>query len=139
VTIPGQTLPPPFKRILLVDDEAAVRELTAHGLKRKGFEVTTAADGRRAMALLQEQTFDLVITDICMPEADGFELLNFLRALAHRPPVIAMSGGGDYLGAAQNLKVALGLGAGAPLVKPFTLQRLLDTIAEVAKARADRI
>jgi CheY-like chemotaxis protein len=130
-------MPQPFKHILLVDDEAAVRELTAHGLKCKGFEVTTASDGRRAMALLQAQTFDLVITDICMPEADGFELLAFLRTLPNRPPVIAMSGGGDYLGAAQNLKVAVGLGASAPLAKPFTLQRLLDAIAELARKGPD--
>jgi CheY-like chemotaxis protein len=130
------SIAPSLKTVLLVDDEAAVREIIARGLRRAGLDITAAPEGRQAIALLQERKFDLVITDICMPHGDGLELLTFMRTLTPRPPVIAMSGGGDEATAAQGLALAVGLGAGAPLVKPFTLQQLLDAIAYIAKSGA---
>lgn len=125
MTAPAHSL----QTVLLVDDEPPVREIIAHGLRLHGFDVTTAEDGKQAMTLLKARAFELVITDINMPEADGLELITFLRKMASRPAVIAMSGGGSYMTAKLSLECAVLLGARLPLVKPFSLQHLLDVIA----------
>jgi CheY-like chemotaxis protein len=78
---------------------------------------------------LKEQSPDLVITDIFMPEGDGFEMLNELRGREPKVPVIAMSGGGVQDGL-DVLAIAGRLGATKVLYKPFARRQLLDAIAE---------
>ena len=67
---PNQSSPVP-KRILLIDDEEAVRLKVGEILKRAGYEVQSAADGKSGLDLFQRQSFDLLITDLLMPEGDG--------------------------------------------------------------------
>ena len=67
---PNQSSPVP-KRILLIDDEEAVRLTVGEILKRAGYEVQSAADGKSGLDLFQRQSFDLLITDLLMPEGDG--------------------------------------------------------------------
>jgi CheY-like chemotaxis protein len=114
--------------ILLVDDNEDARVTVARILEMSGYHVTQAANARAASALLKEQAPDLVITDIFMPEGDGFEMLNELRSREPNIPVIAISGGGTQQGL-DVLAIAGRLGAKNVLYKPFARRQLLDAIA----------
>jgi CheY-like chemotaxis protein len=83
-------------RLLVVDDDATIRNITSTMLAEQGYEVLTAEDGQRALDLLPEFQPDLVVTDLRMPRMSGFELLKVLRERVPRIPVIAVSG--DSLG-----------------------------------------
>jgi CheY-like chemotaxis protein len=115
--------------ILLVDDNDDARATVARILEMSGHSVVQAPNAKAASALLKEQTPDLVITDIFMPEGDGFEMLNELRAREPKIPVIAMSGGGAQHGM-DVLAIAGRLGAKKVLYKPFARRQLLEAIAE---------
>jgi len=80
--------------ILVVDDMERVRKAIGVMLKRGGHNVTPAADGIKAITLPESQRFDLVVTDILMPEGDGTEVMMFLDKMPNRPRIVAMSGGG---------------------------------------------
>lgn len=114
-------------RVLLIDDEQMVRKIVRKMLERSGHEVTEAENGRLGLDQLKTGTFDLVITDIIMPEMEGVETLMTVREQYPSVKVIAMSGGGrtgniDFLSAAEKL------GASAILHKPFTLGSLTTAI-----------
>ena len=81
----------PF-RLLVVDDETSIREVTSAMLAEQGYEVLTAEDGQQALELLPRFRPDLVITDLRMPRLSGFELLEIIRERFPRLPVIAVSG-----------------------------------------------
>jgi CheY-like chemotaxis protein len=115
--------------ILLVDDNDDARVTVARILEMSGHTVVQAPNARAASALLKEQVPDLVITDIYMPEGDGFEMLNELRGREPKIPVIAMSGGGAQDGM-DVLAIAGRLGATKVLYKPFARRQLLEAIAE---------
>ena len=122
--------------ILVVDDQDINRELISAVLTREGYSVSQATDGRDAMRLCSERSFDVVITDMLMPNADGVELITFLRQLKSRPAVIPMSGGGSYLSADTALEFALKLGAETPLLKPFSTKQLRDAVTAALEKRA---
>lgn len=114
-------------RVLLIDDEQMVRKIVRKMLERSGHQVTEAENGRLGLEQLKTDRFDLVITDIIMPEMEGVETLMTVREQYPDVKVIAMSGGGrtgniDFLGAAEKL------GASAILHKPFTLDSLATAI-----------
>ena len=111
-----------MSRILVIDDEPAVRSLISRILTREGHEVTEAADGITGMAAFQAGNFQLVITDINMPEMDGIEVIAALRE--QDVPVVAVSGGGR-LGKEVLLDSAHVMGAVHSLEKPFTVEDLL--------------
>jgi len=119
-------------RVLVVDDEPALRDTMRRMLERAGHEVIVAADGTAALDLMKTQTVDLIITDIFMPGQDGLELLRRLRSAGKNPKVIAVSGG-DRTGTMDLQEHAQGLGARRTLSKPFELRTLLDTVAEVLR------
>lgn len=79
-------------RLLVVDDETSIREVTSAMLAEQGYEVMTAEDGQQALELLPQFRPDLVITDLRMPRLSGFELLEIMRERFPRLPVIAVSG-----------------------------------------------
>ena len=102
-------------RILVVDDALTVRELQRTILERAGYHVTVAVDGRDALGRLAEETFDLVLTDVEMPELDGLELVRLLRAdpaLADMPVVVLTSRGSD-----EDKRAGMEAGADAYVVK----------------------
>lgn len=116
--------------ILLIDDDAAGREVTAEVLRQAGHTVTTAPDGKAGLALYQANPHDLIITDINMPEMDGLELLMFLRRTEPRPRVIAISGGYQF-SETLYLPVAQRLGVQRTLAKPIRAEVLLRNVIEV--------
>jgi CheY-like chemotaxis protein len=116
--------------ILIVDDERELREVMKQLLSDEGYTVMSAADGVEAGKLIAKQHFDLVITDLIMPEKDGIELMNEMRWKQPQIRILAMSGGG-HVPREQYLRIARGLGAHAVLEKPFTNKTLIDLVAEV--------
>ena len=71
-------------RILLVDDEHSIQTLLSFPLRKDGYEVVQASDGREALARFEEQPFDLVVLDLMMPHLDGLEVCKRMRARARR-------------------------------------------------------
>jgi two-component system cell cycle response regulator CpdR len=117
-------------RILLVDDDAAVRQVIERLLTQKGHTVTTATDGVKALRLLEASSFDLVISDVVMPDMEGLQLLREIRKNPSPPGVIVISGGGRGT-AAEYLALATSFGAAATLTKPFALDALTDAVERV--------
>jgi DNA-binding response OmpR family regulator len=91
-------------RILIVDDEANLRNTVARILQRAGFEVTTAASGKEGLALLSQQMFDLVYMDIRMPDMNGLETLQAINANYPKLPVILFTGQPDLNSAVSALR-----------------------------------
>lgn len=120
-------------RILLVDDEALVLQLFEAVLELEHHDVTTASDGNAALAALAHGTFDVVVTDIVMPDKEGIEMIMEIRKLKPDLPIIAMSGGGRG-SSSDYLEMAALLGAKKTLAKPFSTQELLDAVREVLRA-----
>ena len=117
-------------RILLVDDEEIVLRLFETVLELDHHVVTTASNGNGALRAIAEATFDLVITDLVMPDKEGIETIIEMRHLRPELPIIAMSGGGRG-NATDYLDMAAQLGAKKTLAKPFSTQALLDAVHEV--------
>ncbi|MEX2406874.1 MAG: response regulator transcription factor [Actinomycetota bacterium] len=113
------------ERVLLVEDDASIRESTALGLERAGFRVTTAADGREAVDRFRREGFDLVVLDLMLPEMDGFEVCRLLRRES-RVPILMLTARAD----STDVVAGLELGADDFVTKPFDLPVL------VARARA---
>lgn len=113
--------------VLLVEDEAPLREVLALYLRESGFTIHTADDGREALRLLEQHEVAMVVTDIMMPETDGLELLIALRKRWPAVRVIAISGACalDGLGL---LAMARKLGAHQTLEKPIEPPRLRDIV-----------
>lgn len=116
--------------ILVVDDEPELRDVIGRVLTDAGHRVTCAANGRDAIAKMSEQAFELVLTDVIMPEKDGMQVITEARRKHPGIRIVAMSGGG-HIPREQYLKIATGLGAHAVLEKPFTNQELADVIGAV--------
>lgn len=114
----------PLVRVLLVDDEEAIRTLLRTALESVGLEVSEATNGRDGLALYRQQPADLVITDIGMPEGNGLDLILELTREYFGVKVIAMSGEQET----RHLNAAKLLGARQTLQKPFSLDKLLRTV-----------
>lgn len=129
--------------VLLVDDDAALRDTFAEAIGLTGMKVLTAADGERALAMLDANRFDVVVTDLFMPNMDGIELIISLKKLHPDVPVLLMTGGlNDHSGRASDptepcLAAARALGAVRTLRKPVLPSQLVDEInAQVAVSDA---
>jgi DNA-binding response OmpR family regulator len=120
-------------RILIIDDEASLRDILGRLLEREGHEVFTAGDGVDGLRLWREHGAAAVILDIHMPRSDGIETLVQLRGLAPDLPVIVISGG-DQTRTLGLLSDARLLGATRTLAKPFSLSELTAALNGVLGA-----
>ena len=119
-------------RVLVVDDEEAVRNLVEQVMVRCGHNVIAATDGFDALKKLSLRRVDLVITDVVMPEMDGEKLIAHIRELYPRVKIIAISGGGgNYASAPDCLERARHAGASKTLLKPFKLSELSSMTIEL--------
>ncbi len=114
------------KRVLVVDDDPGVREVVRMMLESAGYHVSLASNGKRAMESLQKEPFDLILTDLVMPEQEGIETIKAIRRDYPDLKVVAMSGafGGDYL------RIASLLGAHGTIPKPLALEHVLKVIGD---------
>ena len=78
---------------MIVDDEAGIRDLLSEALSEKGFDVTSAKDGRESLRYMRKIAFDLLITDINMPNLNGIELLKRMKTAGRKEKVVIMTGG----------------------------------------------
>ena len=125
----GATVQKPLT-VLLVDDEALVRQSLDAGLRLNGYEVLHAGDGDEALDVLSSTPVDVVVTDLAMPRREGLETIVEIRRRFPRVKVIALSGvfGSFYLGMARQL------GADAALAKPVRTELLRRTVNDVLGA-----
>jgi DNA-binding response OmpR family regulator len=116
-------------RILVIDDDPTIRSLCTLALTNSGHEVVTAPDGRDGLSLLGRNAFDLVVTDLVMPDQEGISTIRSIRGMARDLPILAISGsaGGEARGV-DYLKLALSLGAQAGLRKPFSPRQLTGAV-----------
>lgn len=112
------------KSILVVDDHEEIRILLRDILEEHGYEVFEAADGKEALAKSQLLAFDLLITDLIMPEREGIETIRAMRAAKPELRILAISGAVE----ACYLQAAKVLGADATLRKPFPPEVILETV-----------
>jgi DNA-binding response OmpR family regulator len=114
-------------RVLLVDDEGAVRDMIEAALTRKGFDVVTASSVPEALGHIANQTFDVLITDLHMPEAgDGFTVVSAMRHSQPHALTMLVSGYPDV----ESAMAAILLEADEVLVKPFEVGKLTELIHE---------
>jgi CheY-like chemotaxis protein len=120
-------------RILVIDDDPVVRGMLVEMLRREGYDVDEAEDGRQGMKRFHEHPAALVITDVVMPEQEGLETLMQLRHSGQPVKVVAISGGGR-VGPDAYLNSARTLGADAILAKPFGREELLEVVTKLLAA-----
>jgi CheY-like chemotaxis protein len=135
----GKNTPDPrpvARRILVVEDDDLLLSSLAQLLTRSGYEVAKARDGVDALIQLSESSFDLVITDVLMPKADGLEMLQQIRQRWPLLKVIAISGGG-ICGAGMYLDLCRKFGATHVIEKPFSFEQLLNALGERLRLASD--
>lgn len=118
------------KTILVIDDDTTVRGTMRIILERAGYRVVEASDGRRGVELYRDAPTDLVVTDLFMPQQDGIETIQQLRAEFPDALILAVSSGAS-IGAEGPLADALMLGADETLAKPFSKDELLACVHEL--------
>ncbi|MCC6486528.1 MAG: response regulator [Candidatus Hydrogenedentes bacterium] len=111
-------------RVLVVDDDVAVREILKQTLHMRGFAVDLASDGVQALSIIRQRPPGIILLDLLMPNRDGLSVLRELQQLTDPPPVIFMTGNASP----QVREEALALGVRAFLLKPFELRRVLEEV-----------
>ncbi len=115
-------------RILVIDDDPAMRGSMRRILERDGHDVREAGDGAEGLHLFRAEPADVVVTDVLMPGKEGMETIVELREEAPDVRILVVSGGGTMLGE-STLSDAQALGADASLAKPFTVDQLRSAVA----------
>ena len=119
-------------KILIADDELNLRTMLAAHLKHAGYEVTAVSDGEEAVKAASEDTFDVMVFDIMMPNKDGVEALKEIREKGILTPVILSTAKGDV----EDRITGLDAGADDYLTKPFSMGELLARIRAAARRGA---
>jgi len=120
-------------RILIVDDDSSIRRLIESILLLEKHEVVSACDGNEALQLVEGSPFDLIITDLIMPEKEGLEVIRDIRKNHPEIKIIAMTGGG-YGSAADYLSWAKAFGVHQTLMKPFSRSEIVEAVADSLSA-----
>lgn len=120
------------KRLLIVDDDADMRLSLKLALEMAGYTAELAADGREALAIQQQRPADVLITDIFMPESDGFEVIDAVRRGFPQTRIVVISGGAKLAKREYLLDAAL-MDVDAILPKPFDVEALLQTLDSIQR------
>src|SRR5580698_8884331 len=117
--------------ILIVDDEAGIRESLAGILQDEGYSASSVGSGEACLDLLRKTAFDVVLLDVWLPGVDGLETLEKIRALDNSPEVIMISGHGTIETAVRATK----LGAYDFLEKPLSLEKTLILVKNAIESK----
>jgi DNA-binding response OmpR family regulator len=115
-------------RILLVDDERSLQKLLAYPLRKEGYEVVPALDGREALERVREGNFDLIVLDLMLPHIDGFEVCRQVRARSSTP-IIMLSARTEEIDKVLGLE----LGADDYITKPFSVREFRSRVKAVLR------
>ncbi len=117
-----------FGKILVVDDENAIADIIDYNLKREGFEVKVANDGKECLDIVEKENFDLIILDVMMPKIDGFTVLKEIRKTKNIPIIMLTA-------KEEEVDKILGLELGADdyVVKPFSMRELLARVKAILR------
>jgi DNA-binding response OmpR family regulator len=115
-------------KVLLVDDEAAIRKILGIKLRVSGYDVVAAPDGEKALELIDSAKPDLVLLDVLMPGIDGFQVLERLRARSNLPVIV-------FSARPENAKHALNLGANDYIDKPFDVDEVVKIVFRILRVR----
>lgn len=118
-----------MKNILIIDDIKAVRHTVQRSIESLGYSFTSAENGKEGLELFKKNNYDLVITDIVMPEMDGSELIVEMKRISPKTPVIAISGGNIDIPLDEVLKIAKEK-ADFVIEKPFSNEQLLAALQQ---------
>ena len=124
----------PRRKILVIEDDRAIREGILDALELSGFEVLWAADGKAGMQAALRKRYDLLLLDLVLPGPQGLEILEALRAGRPTQPVIILTARGDESDRVRGLS----MGADDYVVKPFSVKELLARIEAVLRRSAER-
>jgi len=116
--------------ILIIEDNEGLRETLCQSLEDKGYIAKAVADGLEASKLLEKESFALVLTDMFMPQKDGFQVIREVHRQHPELPIVAMSGRG-IVRKGEHLNVARFFGAKAVLKKPFSEKQLYATLKKL--------
>jgi two-component system, OmpR family, response regulator len=125
---------PSEARLLVVDDEPNILELLATSLRFAGFEVTTATNGREALAAARSSRPDLVVLDVMMPDMDGFDVVRRMRGEGATVPVLFLTA----RDATEDKVAGLTVGGDDYVTKPFSLEEIIARIRAVLRRAAGR-
>jgi two-component system OmpR family response regulator len=128
-TSPGASRSQDRLRVLVVDDEAYITDLVATALRYEGFDVTSAGDGRKALALVESFRPDLMVLDIMLPDVDGFEVQQRLVDRGRRIPVLFLTA----RDATEDKIRGLTIGGDDYVTKPFSLEELIARIRAILR------
>lgn len=118
---------PNLREVLVVEDDVATRTLLETILRRSGTKTTMASEGAAGIALLEEREFDLVILDLMMPHVGGFQVIDYLKTAARRPPVIVCTAAGPAM--TRDLPSDV---VNVVLRKPFDILELMEKVDALA-------
>ena len=118
-------------RVMVVDDNDALRRSLRRLLEHNGYDVVEAPNGRMALTALRNHEFDVVITDVFMPDTNGYQFVLEVRDVFPTLPIIMMSGGGR-LGREPVLDAGAKLGAQRLFKKPFKLEDMLEAVRKLS-------
>ena len=119
-----------MQKILIIEDDHHILLMMKKMLGNKGFEIILASNGNEGLEMFKKNKFDLVITDIIMPEKEGLETIREMKRMRPDLKIIAMSGGGK-ISADNYLETAKIFGASKLLSKPFSRQQLVTAVQEI--------
>jgi two-component system KDP operon response regulator KdpE len=117
------------RRVLVVDDEQAIRKVLSIKLKISGYDVVTAAGGQEALDMVNSAKPDLMLLDVIMPGVDGFQVLRKLRAFSELPVIV-------FSARPENERGALTLGANDFLAKPISVDEMIQRIERLLNHRS---
>ena len=118
------------KNILVIEDDNSYRTIITSALKNAGYGVLEAANGEEGIRIFEQEPATLVITDIFMPEKEGFETILELKEIYPEVKILAISGGGKS-GFIEVLPMSVDMGAEDILEKPFHIAALLEKVASI--------
>ena len=118
-------------RILLVDDELSVQKLLAYPLRKEGYDVIAALDGREALERLRDNNFDLVVLDVMLPRMDGFDVCRAIRSRS-TVPIIMLTAKTEE----TDKVLGLELGADDYITKPFSVREFRSRVKAVLRRAA---
>ncbi len=122
------------QRLLVVEDEATLRETLTYNLKREGYEVVASGDGGEALEIAREQKFDLIVLDVMLPTLDGLSIVRILRKEQRTPIILLTARSGEV-----DRIMGLETGADDYIVKPFSLGEFLARVRAVLRRAAPEV